>query len=234
LEFLGDSVLNCAIASLIFARFPEMAEGDMSRLRSNLVNQSVLAEIATTLNVGGLLSLGDGEIKTGGAMRPSILADALEAMLGAVFLDGGFDGFESTRSAVESLFGTRLNEVQANTPSKDSKTALQEWCQAKRMSLPQYTVIRIEGEAHRQFFYVRGVVTKSSPKLGAKPNAEVLAEVIEAEGQGNNRRVAEQDAAKQILSLLVSNAPITVATPTLPDSAKSADAAPTRRRARNE
>lgn len=209
LEFLGDSVLNCAVATLIFARFPEMPEGDMSRLRANLVNQSVLAEISTSLALGSLLSLGDGEIKTGGAMRPSILADALEAMLGAILLDGGF---AKAQAVVDHLFSSRLNEVQANTPSKDSKTALQELCQAKRITLPQYTVIRIEGEAHRQFFYVRCVV----PKMNST-------EMLEAEGQGNSRRVAEQDAARQVLSMLVP--PMT--------SAEAVADTPVRRRARH-
>jgi ribonuclease III len=189
LEFLGDSVLNCAVAALIYARFPEMPEGELSRLRANLVNQSVLAEVANELGVGGLLRLGEGEVKTGGAARPSILADALEAMLGAVYLD---DGFARACAVVETLFSGRVGDISEHAPSKDSKTALQEWCQSRRVGLPQYSVIRIEGEAHRQMFFVACEV--------AKPNA---AESIKGEGHGNSRRIAEQEAARKVLDLLV-------------------------------
>lgn len=200
LEFLGDSVLNCAVAALIFLRFPEMPEGELSRLRANLVNQSVLAEVATDLGVGALLRLGEGEIKTGGAARPSILADALEALLGAIYLD---DGFARASNVVEALFGTRVENVHEQAPSKDSKTALQEWCQSKRVPLPQYTVIRIEGEAHRQMFFVRCDV--------AKPSSS---DTLQAEGHGNSRRIAEQEAARQIFEMLADAAqpgiPVTV------------------------
>jgi ribonuclease III len=188
LEFLGDSVLNCAVAALIYARFPEMPEGELSRLRANLVNQSVLAEVANELGVGGLLRLGEGEVKTGGASRPSILADALEAMLGAVYLD---DGFARASAVVEALFSGRVGDISEHAPSKDSKTALQEWCQSRRVGLPRYSVIRIEGEAHRQMFFVACEV--------AKPNA---AESIKGEGHGNSRRIAEQEAARKVLDLL--------------------------------
>jgi ribonuclease III len=192
LEFLGDSVLNCAVAALIFSRFPEMPEGELSRLRANLVNQSVLAEVATELGIGSLLRLGEGEVKTGGESRPSILADALEALLGAIYLD---ESFARANAVVETLFSGRVGDIHEHAPSKDSKTALQEWCQSRRVGLPQYTVMRIEGEAHRQMFFVACDV--------AKPNAP---DSLRGEGHGNSRRIAEQEAARQVLELLTHDA----------------------------
>ncbi|MEO8103157.1 MAG: ribonuclease III [Betaproteobacteria bacterium] len=179
LEFLGDSILNCAVAILIYRQYPDMPEGQLSRLRANLVNQASLADIAVTLGLGNLLRLGEGEHKTGGAARPSILADALEALLGAIYLDAGFD---RAAAAVQFLFAKRLESANECQPAKDAKTALQEWLQARRLPLPQYTVVKIEGEAHRQQFHVR---------------CEIPSQSVTAVGRGHSRRTAEQDAASQ-------------------------------------
>ena len=184
LEFLGDSILNCCVASMIFERFPSMPEGELSRLRANLVNQSVLAEISAGLRLGSLLRLGDGELKTGGADRPSILADALEAILGAVYLDADF---ARASNVVRVLFGPRIETVRDAKPLKDAKTGLQEWVQARHLPLPDYTVKRIEGASHRQIFHVECDVAS----LGVK-----------AEGCGASRRIAEQDAAAAALIAL--------------------------------
>ncbi len=189
LEFLGDSVLNCAIAQFIFYRFTGMPEGELSRLRANLVNQNVLAEIAHELQLGPRLRLGEGELKTGGAERPSILADAVEALLGAVFLDAGF---EAANKVVERLFAARLDQVSLSTPSKDAKTALQEWLQAKHLPLPAYTVTKIEGEAHKQLFQVQCLVDA----------AGAVSKTV-AVGKGVSRRTAEQEAASEVLALLM-------------------------------
>jgi ribonuclease III len=184
LEFLGDSVLNCSIAGLIYIHYPEMPEGQLSRLRANLVNQSSLAAIAITLELGNLLRLGEGEHKTGGAGRPSILADAVEALLGAIFLDAGFDKAAAT---VRLLFASRLESAEDGNPAKDAKTALQEWLQARRLPLPDYTVLKIEGEAHRQKFHVR---------------CEIPSQGVTAVGEGHSRRAAEQDAAIKAFTLI--------------------------------
>ncbi|MEP7155493.1 MAG: ribonuclease III [Betaproteobacteria bacterium] len=191
LEFLGDSVLNCAVTRLIYERFPGMPEGELSRLRSNLVNQAVLAEIAVELGTGEMIRLGEGELKTGGASRPSILADSVEALLGAVFLDAGFD---VAAVAVNRLFSARVNSTQDGRPAKDAKTALQEWLQAQRLPLPKYTVIKIEGEAHQQVFHLRCEVDSQ----GESGMAE--AGCVASVGSGPNRRMAEQDAAAQVLA----------------------------------
>ena len=184
LEFLGDSVLNCSIAAMIFDQFPEMPEGELSRLRANLVNQSVLAAIATELEVGALLRLGDGELKTGGANRPSMLADALEAIVGAVYLDADF---AAASNVVRVLFTSRLETSRDSKPLKDAKTGLQEWLQGKHLALPAYRVSRIEGESHRQVFHVE---------------CEIASFGVKAEGRGSSRRLAEQDAAAQALVAL--------------------------------
>ena len=186
LEFLGDSVLNCAIAALIYARNPDMPEGQLSRMRANLVNQSALAEISLSLGIGGMLRLGEGELKTGGMARPSILADALEALLGAIFIDAGFDKASAT---VERLFAERLDSANDVGPVKDAKTALQEWLQARKLPVPLYAVQKIEGDAHRQLFHVR---------------CEVPSRDIVAAGQGLSRRAAEQEAAHNAFAEIIS------------------------------
>jgi len=181
LEFLGDSLLNCAVATLLYERFPQLPEGDLSRLRAALVNQSSLSEVATRLGMGERLRLGEGELKSGGFRRPSILADALEALLGAVYLDAGF---EAVRKSVEQLLGERLDSREGLPVAKDPKTALQEHVQGRKLQLPRYSVQRTEGEAHDQTFTVECRVDD----LG-----------LAATGQGASRRAAEQAAAERVL-----------------------------------
>jgi len=188
LEFLGDSLLNCAVATLLYARFPHLPEGDLSRLRAALVNQAALSEVATRLGLGERLRLGEGELKSGGFRRPSILADALEALLGAVYLDGGF---EAMRAAVERLLGDRLESREDLPVHKDPKTALQEVLQGRKLPLPRYSVQRTEGEAHEQTFTVECRVDD----LGHA-----------ATGTGASRRAAEQAAAERVLELIEASA----------------------------
>ena len=184
LEFLGDGLLNCAVATLLYERFPDLPEGDLSRLRAALVNQASLSEVAQKLGLGDRLRLGEGELKSGGFRRPSILADALEALLGAVFLDGGF---AAVQAAVGPLFAERLERAEGLPVAKDPKTALQEHLQGRRLALPRYAVLKTEGEAHDQTFIVECRV-------------EELALV--AEGRGASRRAAEQAAAENLLAQL--------------------------------
>ena len=184
LEFLGDSLLNCAVATILYERFPKLPEGDLSRLRAGLVNQSSLSEVATTLGLGERLRLGEGELKSGGFRRPSILADAVEALLGAVYLDAGFD---AVRAAVGRLMGERLDEKDGMPVKKDPKTALQEHLQGRKLALPRYSVQRTEGEAHDQTFTVECRVDD----LG-----------LVASGQGTSRRAAEQSAAEGLMAQL--------------------------------
>ena len=179
LEFLGDSVLNCAVAGLIFRHFPNLTEGNLSRVRANLVNQQALAELAQTLELGESIRFGDGELKSGGDRRPSILADTLEALLGAIYLDGGFARAEEV---VIALFTPLLHGLDPQTLGKDAKTLLQESLQSRRLPLPQYSVIATTGEAHQQQFQVECLV----PKLN-----------IRTVGEGASRRGAEQEAAKE-------------------------------------
>jgi ribonuclease-3 len=179
LEFLGDSVLNCAVAGLIFRHFPDLTEGNLSRVRANLVNQQALAEVARGLELGKLVRFGEGEIKSGGEKRPSILADALEALLGAVYLDGGFAMAEKV---VTNLFTPLLQEMDSGTLGKDPKTLLQEYLQSHRLALPQYAIIATTGEAHQQHFKVECAISKLD---------------IRTTGQGASRRRAEQEAARQ-------------------------------------
>ena len=184
LEFLGDSLLNCSVATLLYDRFPRLPEGDLSRLRAALVNQSSLSEVATRLALGDLLRLGEGELKSGGFRRPSILADAFEALLGAVYLDAGFD---AVRTVVERMLGERLDAKEGLPVQKDPKTALQEHLQGRKLALPRYSVQRTEGEAHDQTFTVECRVDD----LG-----------VVASGQGTSRRAAEQAAAEAVMKQL--------------------------------
>jgi len=184
LEFLGDGLLNCAVAILLYERFPDLPEGDLSRLRAALVNQAALSGVALGLGLGDRLRLGEGELKSGGFRRPSILADALEALLGAVFLDGGFD---AVKGAVAQLLADRLERAEGLPVAKDPKTALQEHLQARRLALPRYAVLKTEGEAHDQTFTVECRVDD----LG-----------IVAQGKGASRRAAEQAAAIALLAQL--------------------------------
>ena len=184
LEFLGDSLLNCAVATILYERFPALPEGDLSRLRAALVNQASLSGIALKLGLGERLRLGEGELKSGGFRRPSILADAVEALLGAVFLDAGFD---ATRKAVEHLLAEQLERAQGSPVDKDPKTELQEHLQGRRLQLPRYAVMRTEGEAHDQTFTVECRVDD----LG-----------LVGSGTGASRRAAEQAAAAGVLAQL--------------------------------
>ncbi|APV50943.1 ribonuclease III [Betaproteobacteria bacterium GR16-43] len=184
LEFLGDSLLNCAVATILYERFPKHPEGDLSRLRAQLVKQASLFEAAQRLELGDLIRLGEGELKSGGHRRPSILADAVEALLGAVYLDGGF---EAARKAVESLLAGSLDEAERHPVDKDPKTTLQEVLQGRKLPLPRYKVAATEGEAHDQTFIVECRVDELS---------------IVVEGRGPSRRAAEQDAASQALQKL--------------------------------
>jgi ribonuclease-3 len=181
IEFLGDSVLNCAVAALLFTEYPDLKEGDLSRVRANLVRQHSLFEIAQELNLSQFLRLGEGELKAGGFRRPSILADTLEALLGAVFLDAGFD---VASKVIVNLYKPMLNKVNLDTLGKDAKTLLQEFLQSKRIALPQYNVVETRGAAHSQEFLIECVV----PKLD-----------IQVQGAGASRRAGEQAAAKLAL-----------------------------------
>lgn len=178
LEFLGDSVLGCVIAKHLYTAYPQLNEGDLSRLRSNLIKEETLAGLAQQLDLGACLKLGEGERKSGGFRRPSILADAMEALFGAVLLDGGF---EAAEKVVLGMFVPYLEKIDVLTLGKDPKTLLQEHLQARRIPLPAYSVIEIQGEAHAQSFQVECAI----PKLK-----------IITRGEGSSRRNAEQQAAQ--------------------------------------
>lgn len=177
LEFLGDSVLNCAVAKHLYDNYPNLPEGDLSRLRSNLVNQQTLYTLAQQLDLGELLLLGEGERKSAGHRRPSILADAMEALFGAVFLDGGF---EAAQQVVLGLYVPFIAEADVQTLGKDAKTLLQEYLQGRRLALPKYTVLATQGEAHAQLFRVE---------------CEIAQLKLTTQGEGGSRRAAEQAAA---------------------------------------
>jgi ribonuclease-3 len=177
LEFLGDGVLNCAVAAELYRRFPALPEGELSRLRAHFVNQQTLAGLAARLDLGACLKLGEGELRSGGAQRPSILADAVEALLGAVFLDGGFD---AACEVVGRLYAELLVQADPQVLGKDAKTRLQEWLQARRLALPLYAVIATRGEAHAQTFEIE---------------CRVPALDVRTTGSGSSRRSAEQAAA---------------------------------------
>jgi len=184
LEFLGDGVLNCVVGLMLYQRFPELPEGRLSRLRANLVNQDSLHDIALTLDLGAHLRLGEGELKSGGAQRPSILADALESLLGSALLDAGFD---VAQAMVERLFSARIEAINPNQQGKDAKTRLQEWLQPRRLGLPTYTLTDTAGQAHAQTFHVE---------------CRIDALKLATRGQGPNRKTAEQMAAEAALSAL--------------------------------
>ena len=184
LEFLGDSVLNLAVSSLLYARLARLPEGDLSRVRANLVKQDTLHQLALRLQLPEVLRLGEGESKSGGKQRPSILADDLEALIGAVYLDAGYTCAEAL---VHRLFERVEINPQMQAASKDAKTALQEWLQGRKMKLPQYQVLAVAGEAHRQTFEVQCAIAA----LG-------LAE----RGSGASRRAGEQAAAAAMLTTL--------------------------------
>jgi len=186
IEFLGDALLNLIIAEALFRRFPKADEGALTRARSQLVREPVLAELARALGLGDRLLLGPGELKSGGFRRDSILADALEALIGAIHLDAGFD---ACRSAVLALFETRIEALPAGLKAhKDSKTRLQEWLQARQLGLPDYLLVEARGEDHDKQFEVRCRVDSFG---------------LEATGVAGVRREAEQQAAADVLVALL-------------------------------
>lgn len=184
LEYLGDAALSLVVAELLYERLPEATEGHLSRLRASLVRRSALAEMAREVGFPSRLRLGPGELKSGGFRRDSILSDALEAVLGAVYLDGGLGAM---REAVLRLYGDRLESLPPHEALKDPKTLLQERLQARGLPLPLYRVDSVEGEDHRQRF----TVTCAVEDLG-----------VELSGQGPSRRAAEQLAAAHMLEKL--------------------------------
>jgi ribonuclease-3 len=178
LEFLGDSVLNCTVAEMLYERYSDLDEGDLSRVRANLVKQQALYEIAQALQLSDCLRLGEGELKSGGFKRPSILADSFEAIVGAIFLDSGF---EASKAVLRKWYSQILEHVDPRTLGKDDKTLLQEYLQGHQLPLPIYTVVATTGVAHNQQFEVEC----SIPSLKVTLN-----------GKGASRRAAEQAAAK--------------------------------------
>ena len=184
LEFLGDAVLSLAVSSLLFEHFAGSDEGDLTRVRAHLVREDSLHRMAMQLGLPEVLRLSEGEARGGGAQRPSILADALEALIGATFLDGGFD---AARALVQRLFGEVIATTDMGSWSKDAKTELQEWLQARRLAVPVYSIRATRGQAHAQTFEV----DCSVPALG----------LVES-GEGRSRRVAEQEAARRMLDAL--------------------------------
>lgn len=184
LEFLGDGALNFIIAQQLFQRFQALAEGDLSRLRAQLVKEATLCEIAQSLDVGAALRLGEGELKSGGWRRPSILADALEALVGAVYLDGGYAEAEAM---VIALFADKLATIDPNVIGKDPKSLLQEHLQGQKLAVPEYKVTQLAGEAHAQMFMVECYIEKLN---------------IRTAGEGTSRRIAEQQAANYALIAL--------------------------------
>lgn len=184
LEFLGDGALNFMIAHQLYQRFPTSAEGDLSRLRAQLVKESTLCEIAISLELGNALKLGEGELKSAGWRRPSILADAVEALIGAAYLDGGFAAAEGL---VAQFFANKLDTIDPKVIEKDPKSLLQELLQGKKIAVPEYTVTQLEGEAHAQVFIVECCIEKLN---------------IRTVGEGTSRRIAEQQAAQLALEKL--------------------------------
>jgi len=183
LEFLGDSILNCAVSGLIFKRFDKAPEGRLSRLRANLVNQQALFDLALGLDMDQLIQLGEGELKSGGNRRPSILADALEAVFGAIYLDSDF---AQASSVIAKLYLPVLKSIDDATHGKDPKTMLQELLQGQKQELPEYRVITTTGKAHQQKFKVECVISGFN---------------IRTLGEGTSRRSAEQVAAQKAYEL---------------------------------
>ncbi len=188
LEFLGDSILSFLIAQELYQRFPKIDEGDLSRLRAQLVKESSLSSIATSMGLGDFIQLGEGELKSAGWRRPSILADTLEAIIGAIYLDAGI---EPAHQFVLRFFEKQLNEIDPKLIQKDAKTLLQELLQSQKSDLPLYTVVSIEGEAHSQSFTIECIIKKSN---------------IKTQGIGQSRRIAEQEAASKAYQLMLGSA----------------------------
>ncbi|MEF7614701.1 ribonuclease III [Aquincola sp. MAHUQ-54] len=181
LEFLGDAVLSTAVSSMLYERFGDSDEGDLTRVRAHLVREESLHRVALVLGLPEVLRLSDGEARGGGAQRASILADALEAVIGATFLDGGFD---QAQALVRRLFGEVIATTDIDSWSKDAKTELQEWLQARKLPVPAYRIAATRGQAHAQTFEVECAVAA----LG-----------LTEQGEGRSRRAAEQEAARRML-----------------------------------
>jgi ribonuclease-3 len=184
LEFLGDSVLNTVVAMRLFALHPAAQEGDLSRMRARLVRGTTLSEVASSIGLGREIRLGEGELKSGGFRRASILADAFEALLGAIFIDGGYD---ACRAVILRLFDPLIAALPAAEELKDAKTRLQEWLQARGRPLPDYSLLREEGADHAKKFFV---------------SCELTDDGTLAEASGRSRRKAEQAAAALLLQML--------------------------------
>jgi ribonuclease-3 len=184
LEFLGDAVLSLGVSALLYERFAGSDEGDLTRVRAHLVREDSLHRAALALGLPEVLRMSEGELRGGGAQRASILADALEAIIGAVFVDGGY---APAQAVVQRLFGDVIQATEADSWSKDAKTELQEWLQARRLAVPAYRIVATRGQAHAQTFEVECAV----PALS-------LAE----RGEGRSRRIAEQEAARRLLDAL--------------------------------
>ena len=187
LEFVGDAVLNCVVAAVLFERFPAIPEGELTRVRASLVNRDTLARLARGLDLGRAVLLGGGELRSGGEERPSILANALEAIVGAVFVDAGFD---AARAVIERVYAAEFANLDPTTLGKDPKTRLQEWLQARRIAVPQYVVTAATGKDHARTFAVECRI----PELG-----------IVANGGGASRRAAEQVAAAAAYAMIVAH-----------------------------
>lgn len=186
-EFLGDAILNLIIAQALFERFPQASEGQLTRLRANLVNQQTLSEVADELSISEYLHLGVGELKSGGARRPSILADAVEAIIAAIFLDSNIN---KCQDCVYNWYASRLDYIKLDESQKDPKTLLQEYLQARKVALPVYRILSITGQPHEQTFTVE---------------CEVQGLHERAQGLGRSRRAAEQAAASLALAALLNN-----------------------------
>ncbi|MCU7845841.1 MAG: ribonuclease III [Candidatus Thiodiazotropha sp. (ex Monitilora ramsayi)] len=184
LEYLGDAILGFVIADALFHRFPGASEGELSRLRSSLVKRDTLSDIAREYSLGDYLTLGSGELRSGGHMRSSILADGLEAIFAAIYLDGGY---QKARDVILTVFSNRLKHLKIEDQQKDPKTRLQELLQSRKLNLPTYDVTKIKGDPHEQVFYVLCAVDELNQKI---------------EGAGSSRRKAEQDAAARMLNIL--------------------------------
>jgi ribonuclease-3 len=184
LEFLGDAVLQTAVSALLYERFAGSDEGDLTRVRAHLVREDSLHRLALALGLPEVVRLSEGEARGGGAQRPSILADALEALIGAAYLDGGF---APAQVMVRNLFGETIATTEVDSWSKDAKTELQEWLQARKLSVPSYRIVATRGQAHAQTFDVECVVAP----LG-----------LTEHGEGKSRRIAEQEAARRMLGAL--------------------------------
>lgn len=184
LEFLGDAVLQTAVSHLLYARFAGSDEGDLTRVRAHLVREDSLHRLALALGLSEVIRLSEGEARGGGALRASILADALEALIGAAFLDGGFG---PAQAMVQQLFGETIATTEVDSWSKDAKTELQEWLQARKLAVPVYRIVATSGQAHAQVFDVECAVAA----LG-----------LSEHGQGKSRRIAEQAAAQRMLAAL--------------------------------